>query len=202
MLLSCRDLRETTLVQEPDFRFKAPSEETKRYDGKLVKTKYLSWLSHTRKICFPFLGFVAGGAEGPVMGGAGTQSQRAAAVLILGLASKHTADWLGIRLLLLALPTHWNWHFSYMIILWCPYFLSLLFPFFLLFLAPLPFPFYLIFCILPYIRVVIFGHPLALFSSFLSQELSIISFVMFVSKCSCVEKKLFMLYDSFFFLTY
>lgn len=68
------------------------------YVGKPVKTKYLSWLCHARKISFPFLCFGGGGIAVPVRGGAGSQSQRAAAVLILGLASPHTtADWLRIR---------------------------------------------------------------------------------------------------------
>lgn len=46
------------------------------------------------------------------LGGAGSQSQRAAAVLILGLASKHShSSGLGIRLLLPALPTQRGSHF-------------------------------------------------------------------------------------------
>ena len=61
--------------------------------GKLAKTKYLSWVSHARKISFPFLGFffsVGGRIAGPAVGGACSRSRRAAAVLILGLASKHS----------------------------------------------------------------------------------------------------------------
>lgn len=49
------------------------------------------------KSSFPFLGFVGGGIAGPLWGGVGIQSQRAAVVLILGLASKHSHSRLARR---------------------------------------------------------------------------------------------------------
>lgn len=109
------------------------------YVGTPVKTEYLSCLSHTRKISFPFLGFVGGGIGGHAMGRGGWPELESCSSIDfwLGLQTQPQQVGSGSRLLLFALPTHWSWHFSYRIILCCPGYLS--FGLFSL-LPPLPWP--------------------------------------------------------------